>query len=168
MAKKITFLVLLQLLLSFASAMLFSRMSFVGKVSISLFYKEYAIFKTVWKTALAIFIIQLALILVLTIFKKWSPKWLYIPLILLAIGIGAIGAYYTFLDFTTTSHKHMKLYFHSGGYLFWFNWLISCLFILFIRKNKPINIAETQQKTEFSIPKTSLEIIKEDKPSTSL
>ncbi len=168
MARKITFLVLLQLLLSFASAMLFSKMSFVGKVSISLFYKEYAIFKTVWKTALVIFIIQLILIIVLTLVKKWTPKWVYIPLILVAIGIGAIGAYYTFLDFTTTSHKHMRLYFHSGGYLFWFNWLISCLFILFIKKNKPSEIVEALQKTEFSIPKTSLEIVNEDKPSPTL
>lgn len=168
MAKKITFLILLQLLLSFASAMLFSKMSFIGKVSISLFYKEYAIFKTVWKTALAIFFIQLAVILLLALIKRFTPKWIYIPFILIAIAIGAIGAYYTFVDFTTTSHKHMKLYFHSGGYLFWFNWLISCIFILFIRKNKPLSIIEEPLKSEFSIPKTSLEIIKDDKASSTL
>ena len=165
MAKKITVLIFTQLLLSFASAMLFSKMSFVGRVSISLFYKEYTIFKTVWKTALVIFAIQLMLILILVLFKKFSSKWIYIPIILLAIGIGIYGAYYTFQDFTTTSHKHMKIYFHAGGYLFWANWLISCVFIMLIKKQQTTNDTGSIG-SEFTIPKASIEIIKDSNTST--
>lgn len=105
------------------------------------------------------------LILILVLFKKFSSKWIYIPIILLAIGIGIYGAYYTFQDFTTTSHKHMKIYFHAGGYLFWANWLISCVFIMLIKKQQTTNDTGSIG-SEFNIPKASIEIIKDSNTST--
>lgn len=113
-----------------------------------------------------IFAIQLVLILILVLFKKFSSKWIYIPIVLLAIGVGIYGAYYTFQDFTTTSHKHMKIYFHAGGYLFWANWLISCVFIMLIKKQQTTDVIESID-SQFTIPKASIEIIKESNTSTN-
>ena len=55
--------------------------------------------------------------------------------------IGLIGLLYTFYDFTSTSHKYMNSQFHTGGYLFWAGWFITCLFFFFARvKPKPDSI----------------------------
>lgn len=138
MRKNIVILILVQFILSFISGLLLSKMSFIGKLSINLFYREYLIFKTAWKTALAIFAIQLMLIIILSLFKYLTSNHFSRIIAIIALIIGAVGAYLIFIDFTTTSHRHMKIYFHSGGYLFWINWGITCLFFIFTKKVKII------------------------------
>ena len=67
--KNVTILGLVQALLSLISGILISKMSFIGKIGISTMYREYTIFKTWWKTALLLLVIQLILITVLQLFK---------------------------------------------------------------------------------------------------
>lgn len=136
MTKKLLIIVFIQALLAAVSAILFSKMSFIGSVGIRFFYRQYQILKDPVKTALLIFAIQLAVLLILYLIKKTTSQKLSVFLILLFIAIGIGGTYYTYVDFNLTSHRHMKIYFHMGGYLFWVGWFVSCFTLLFSRKNK--------------------------------
>lgn len=144
MGKNITILVFIQLSLAIISAVLISNMSTLGRIGISLMYKQYTVFKTPWKTTLIIFGIQVCLVLLLAFFKRFTSSKLshFVSFIFFVIGI--IGAYYTYIDFTTTSHKHMKFYFHFGFYLFWFNWIFSCIFFFFLKGRKNITPSTPQ------------------------
>ena len=61
--KNLSILTLIQALLSLVSGILISKMSFIGKIGVSTFYSQYAVFKTWWKTALILFIVQFVLLL---------------------------------------------------------------------------------------------------------
>lgn len=136
-------LTLFQGVLSVVSSILISNMSFIGRLGISLQYREYLVFKTWWKTALLLFAVQFTLILVLATAKKLgNPIFFRFFTILLFIA-GLVGCYFTFVDFTTTNHKLMKQYFHFGFYLFWIGWFISCLYFMF---------AKNKSKSKKSIP----------------
>ena len=63
--KNLSILTLIQALLSLVSGILISKMSFIGKIGVSTFYSQYAVFKTWWKTALILFIVQFVLLLFL-------------------------------------------------------------------------------------------------------
>lgn len=130
--KNISILALFQALSSVVSGILISKISFIGRIGINMMHREYLIFKTWWKTALLFFITQLILILILEILRKISPKFQKVISSFFVI-IGGIGAYLTYVDFTTTSHKMMKMSFHSGFYLFWVSWFITCFYYLFQR-----------------------------------
>jgi len=134
--KNLTILTLIQAVMSLISGMLISQMSFIGKIGVSTYYSQYAVFKTWWKTAIILFIVQFVLILFLQVFRtKVSPNFAR-TLAGLLIVIGAVGFYFTYIDFTTTSHKVMKFSFHLGFYLFWVAWFISCGYFLLTKGAK--------------------------------
>lgn len=147
--KNLTILALFQALSSVISSILISNMSFVGRIGISTAYRQYLIFKTWWKTALVLLVVQLIIILILFIARKINLKiGKFVAFLLFIVGI--IGAYFTYIDFSTTNHKMMKMEFHSGFYLFWASWLISGLYFLLLRKPKIIdNESATINKTDF-------------------
>lgn len=127
-------------------------MSFVGKVGIRVLYSEYGIFRIWWKTAVLLFALQLILIFVLWLVKRLLGQRLALATILLILLFGLIGAYFTYLDFTTTSHRLMKESFHSGGYLFWGSWSLSCLYFMIApRSKKRVAEVTTEPPTEPSV-----------------
>lgn len=134
----ITFL----LLLSMLSGYLFSKVSWVGKVGIRWFYKEYGFLKIWWQAALVVFAILLALYLLhFFLQKKFSGKasLYHIAGILLAI----VGLYFTYADFRETlSHRWLGERFHLGAYCFWFGWISICVFFLTGRTTTSNNTAE--------------------------
>jgi len=144
MGKNIFILVLIQAVLAVIMAFLISKMSFIGRMGITFMYKEYLILKSPWKTALLIFVIQLFFIAILAFFKFFTPNKIANTMALFGIIIGLIAAYFTYLDFTTTSHKYMRSNFHMGGYLFWVAWVFSSIFFLFLKKKK---VALTELET---------------------
>ena len=147
--KKVFTLILVQAILSLISGILFSKMSFIGRIGISVAYKEYTILKTWWKAALLVFVIQLSLILFLWLSKRFATYKTFALINLVCIIIGLIGLLYTYYDFTSTSHKYMNNQFHWGGYLVWIGWFISCLYFFFLRvKPKAIPIAEQNSSTD--------------------
>ncbi|MFC3197779.1 hypothetical protein ACFOET_09155 [Parapedobacter deserti] len=123
-------LIAVQALLSTISGVLMSQMSFVGKVGISLIYREYGLFRLWWKTALLLFALQLALIFILWLVRRISGRRLSVAIILFFLLVALTGAYFTYIDFTTTSHRLMKANFHVGGYLTWVAWLLTCFYFL--------------------------------------
>ena len=143
--KNLSILTLIQAVMSLISAVLISKMSFIGKIGVSTYYSQYAVFKTWWKTAIILFIVQLVLILFLQTFRiKVSPNFARVLAILLTI-IGAVGFYFTYVDFTTTSHKVMKFSFHLGFYLFWVAWFISCGYFLLSKEVKQMPAPPTEE-----------------------
>lgn len=141
-------LIVLQALLSTISSILMSQMSWIGKVSISVLYTEYGIFKVWWKTAVLLFALQLILILLLWIFKRLLPSILSIIPIILLLLCGLAGAYLTYLDFTQTNHQMMKANFHYGTYLIWGAWVVSCLYFLLVRRKSEPKEVRVQPETK--------------------
>lgn len=149
--KGLSTVIAVQALLSTISGVLLSQMSFFGKVGISVIYREYGIFKIWWKTALLLFAIQLTLLLVLWMTKRLLGRQLMFAVLLLFLLFGLVGAYFTYLDFTTTSHRLMKMNFHIGVYLFWSTWVLVCIYFMAVplKKRQPeAPIAESPASTD--------------------
>jgi len=116
-------------------------MSFIGKVGITFLYDEYTILKTWWQTALLFFILQMILFTVMYYFhyKEASIyKRKILPIVLIVIG--GIGLYFTYIDFTETSHRLMKTSFHIGFYLFWITWFVNCIYFLGLTKKEKMDL----------------------------
>lgn len=147
--KKIFTLIITQAILAITAAILFSKMSFVGRIGIRLVYRQYQILKDPVKTAFLLFGLQVVVLLFLVLFKYFASKKLstFVSLVLILIGI--VGTIYTYYDFNMTSHKHMRLYFHLGGYTFWLGWFISCFTILFCKLKA--NVAQPLNQNMYSI-----------------
>ncbi|MFV0154975.1 hypothetical protein OBK20_02925 [Empedobacter falsenii] len=131
---------------SLLSGIMISKMSYIGKVGITIIYNEYTILKSWWKTALLLFAIQAIIFVVLSVWKMKTTKrlkQLLLPLIFLSIGI--IGLIYTYYDFTETSHRLLKKTFHFGFYIFWLTWFGNCIFFMSKQKKK---LEEIPQETE--------------------
>lgn len=131
---------------SLLSGIMISKMSFIGKVGITIIYNEYTILKSWWKTALLLFAIQAIIFVVLSVWKMKTTKrlkQLLLPFIFLSIGI--IGLIYTYYDFTETSHRLLKKTFHFGFYIFWLTWFGNCIFFISKQKKK---LEEIPQETE--------------------
>lgn len=137
MKKKITILVGAQALFTILQVYLISRISLIGKVGISLFYKEYRIFRSPWKTYILFFGIQLTIILLLYFLKnRYSGKITNMAAAVL-LAIALFGLLYTYNDFLHTySHRLLKERFHLGFYLFWTGWISTCVFFLTQRDQK--------------------------------
>lgn len=143
--KGLSTLVMFQALVATISGTMMANMSTIGRIGIFFFYQEYSTLKVWWKTAIILFGIQLTLIFILWLIKKlvYHPAGLILPTLTLAVGM--YGAYLTYIDFTTTSHRYLKSEFHIGGYLFWGAWMISCLYFLVVRPKR-------NTKTDTSAP----------------
>lgn len=128
---RISILVLCQAILCCIEAYLVSKISFIGKAGIALFYKEYRFLRSGWKTFLLFFIVQLMVILVMYLVKNKLPARIarYTSTGLLVIAVAGLWA--TYHDFQNTfSHRLLKERFHLGFYLFWLGWIGNCIFFL--------------------------------------
>jgi hypothetical protein len=150
MKNKWIILILIQVIISLISGILMSKMSLIGKIGVSTMYTEYGFLKHWYKGFAAVLIVQLLLIAILWIVKRITSYKNFSIVNLVLIIIGLLGLIYTFYDFTSTTHKYMNTQFHTGGYLFWAGWFISCLFFFFARvKPKPIIITSNKDITNF-------------------
>jgi uncharacterized membrane protein YsdA (DUF1294 family) len=128
---RIPTLIVCQAFLCCIEAYFVSKISFIGKTGITLFYKEYRFLRSGWKTFLLFFILQLFIILILYIVKKKLPAKImrYTAAVLLLIALAGLWA--TYYDFQYTfSHRLLKERFHLGFYLFWLGWMGSCVYFL--------------------------------------
>lgn len=142
--KGLSTLVTFQALLATISSIYISKMSFMGRMGISFFYRDYQILKVWWQAALLLFILQLLLILLLWLSRKTLRKTRisFLPGFLLLLAATA-AAYLTYVDFTTTSHKYLRSNFHLGIYLFWAGCALSCVYFMFV-KDKPKLVTQSK------------------------
>ncbi len=141
---KRTFLLLLLLaVLSVISGYLMSEATWIGRVGITLFHKEYNLLKIWWQGASAVFILLLLLFFLHNYFYQRlsviKARLLHILMLLIAIAC----LYFTYDDFSNDfSHHLLGWHFHYGFYLFWIGWMLICLFFVFKKKpatNFPID-----------------------------
>ncbi|MGM5630580.1 hypothetical protein O2K51_06710 [Apibacter raozihei] len=140
--KRLSLLLIFELLISLSAGFLMSKMSWLGRMGINLIRTEYKIFKTWWKTALVIFAIQVFLIFLQWIVKRTCRLNTARLIFFLLLLTGIVGIGYTYYDFSTVyEHRLMKERFHLGGYLFWIGWISSNLYFLVTpySKVKPTN-----------------------------
>lgn len=136
--KQLSILIAFQAALCLLATYLISRISLIGKIGIAFFYKEYRLLRSGWKTFLLFFFLQLLIILLLGFMnKKYSAKrTIYSACVIFIISL--VGLFTTYNDFLHTySHRLLKERFHIGFYLFWIGIMITCVFFIFIAKNKP-------------------------------
>ena len=138
MRNKWIILILIQAIISLVAGILLSKMSLVSRIGVSSVYTEYAFMKHWYKGFAVVFIVQLLLIAILWAVKRTTTYKNFSLVNLIFVIIGLIGLLYTFYDFTSTSHQYMNSQFHTGGYLFWAGWFVTCIFFFFARvKPKP-------------------------------
>lgn len=143
------FLILFQALLMLLAGWLISKMSWIGRTGINLMYKEYSIFKSWWKTALLLFVIQLVLLFLQDVIrKKYSrPIANIASIVLLVTALG--GLFATYSDFNNNfSHRLLKEKFHLGFYLFWLGWISTCLYYIFSTGRSDASIRQANRKPQ--------------------
>src|SRR5690606_18131383 len=126
----LTNLILIQALFSTISGVLMANMSLIGRLGVWFIYRDYGVLRVWWKTALILLGIQLLLIFILWLGRQLLPAWgsrLFAGIFFI---VGLVGVYFTYIDFTTTSHRLLKSDFHLGGYLVWLAWAISCIWFM--------------------------------------
>lgn len=124
-------LVLLLLVLAAVAGYVLSKASLVGRVGISLFYRQYKFLKVWWQAGLVVFFVWMLLFFL----QGWAQRKLSAKRAkLVQIGtivVAVAGLYFTYLDFRhTVSHRWLGERFHLGGYLFWIGWIIIGVFYL--------------------------------------
>ncbi len=130
-------LIFSQLIVSVISAFLMSQMSFAGKLGISFLYKEYSILKDPVKTGLAIFGMQLLILLILALFRQFTSTKVTNLFAFLFFVAAILGILYSYHDFTENfSHRILKQNFHFGVYLVWIGIILTCLFFWMNPKKK--------------------------------
>lgn len=132
--KKTSFLLLLTGL-AVLSGYLMSKASLVGRVGISLFYKQYTFLKTWWQGGGVVLALWLLLFwlqgMVQDRAKAATARYVHFA----AIAAAALGLYLTYQDFRhTLSHRLLGERFHLGAYLFWIGWMLVSLFYLTRRR----------------------------------
>src|SRR4051812_17579408 len=128
-------LVIFLAILSCISGYLMSKASWIGRVGMTFFYREYNFLKTWWQGALAVFGTLIILLIVQGIVQKNAARRTANVVHVVAIVLSLAGLYYTYSDFRhTLSHRLLKERFHLGVYLFWIGWLIISLFYLWNKR----------------------------------
>lgn len=148
--KRNILLLFLLALLAVVSGHLMSKASWIGRVGMTFFHKEYNLLKIWWQGAIAVFVIYLLFFLLHYVLYRLLPlvwgRLLHFVLILAAAG----GAYLTYDDFTNNlSHHLLRWRFHYGFYLIWVGWLLIALFFLF-RGKRADSIVTDSNKTEIT------------------
>jgi hypothetical protein len=123
-------------LLSVVSGYLLSNASWIGRMGISLFYREYTFLKTWWKAALLVFAVLILLFAIQTLLQRTMKAGVAKAIHVFAIAAAAVGLYLTYDDFRSSlSHRWMGERFHLGAYLFWVGWMVISMYLLLTKKN---------------------------------
>lgn len=131
MNKRSAIFVSILAIMSVLTGYMMSSMSWIGRIGMSMFYREYTFLKVWWKGALLVFAVWLIIFAAHSIVQKRVSKASALAgnLISLIIAIG--GLYFTYSDFRNDfSHGLMGEPFHIGFYLFWLGWISISMFFL--------------------------------------
>ena len=134
--KRNSLLVLSLAIFSIIAGYLLSGISVVGRTGINLFYTQYKLFKTWWKSALLVFIVWVILFAIQSAFQKRLSKTAANIMNGSLLIIAAAGLYLSYSDFhSSLSHRWLGQRFHLGVYLFWLGWIGISIFLLLKKKD---------------------------------
>ena len=136
--KPIAALIALLTVVSAIAGYMFSKISWIGRIGINMFYNNYAFFKTWWKGALLVYIILLTLLFVQGMIQKYTTIKTSVIVHIISLVIAVAGIYFTYQDFRhTLSHKLAGERFHLGAYCFWAGWIAISIYFLKRKKVEP-------------------------------
>ncbi len=134
--------------ISTVSGYLMSGSTWIGKVGISFFHREYNFTKIWWQGAVAVFIILLVLFFLHALLHRKLGIIAARSLHFLLLLVAGAGLYLTYDDFHHNfTHRMLGHHFHNGFYLIWIGWMIVCVFFIF-SKGKPKEAIKDRDKTE--------------------
>lgn len=135
MLKRTIYLLIFLAALSLLSGYQISKASWVGKLGISLFYKQYNFLKIWWQAALIVFGGLLVLLIISALARKTLNPLSAIIANIISLLLALGGLYFTYKDFRhDISHRLLGEPFHIGVYLFWIGWISISLVYLFSKK----------------------------------
>jgi len=123
-------------MLSVVSGYMLSSASWIGRVGISLFYKEYGFLKIWWQAALVVFLVWILLYALQSLVQRMTAHKAARTVHFFALAAALVGLYLTYNDFRQDfSHRLLGERFHIGAYLFWIGWIIISIYLLLTRQN---------------------------------
>lgn len=129
MKRKLALLILFQSVFTILQVYLISKISLLGRIGISIAYKEYKFLRSGWKLFLLLMAVQLLIIGLLNYGYKKLVRRTYFKVIGAVVIVAMAGLWATYNDFTHTfSHRLLKEPFHLGFYLFWLGISATCIF----------------------------------------
>lgn len=143
--KRTSYLLLSLFVFSAIAGYLLSKASTVGRVGISLFYRQYSFLKIWWQAGLLVFFVWMIFYFLHRLaqqrFAAAKAMRIHAGAILLAL----LGFFFTYQDFQhSTSHRWLGERFHLGGYLFWIGWVGIAVFFLLTPKPATLAVEESQ------------------------
>ncbi len=147
--KRNTILFFILLILSWCSGELMSRATWIGRVGITFFHREYNLLKIWWQGAAAVFLL-LVLVFALHqyIHTRLSAAFARTLSAVLLIVAGCC-LYLSYNDFHTDfSHRLLGRRFHYGFYLFWVGWMV--ISIEFMIRKRPLPAGSDNMATAVS------------------
>lgn len=147
--KRIVPFILLLAAIACTSGFLLSKASWIGRVGMTFFYKEYNFMKVWWQGAIAVFLVFMVLILFHGLLFRRLPLFASRILHVLFFFAAAAGLYFTYDDFSNEmSHRLLGHRFHLGFYLVWIGWMLIAFFFLGMKKKKVELAATNEDKKE--------------------
>ncbi len=117
--------------LSALSGWLMSHMSWLGRIGINWFHKEYKFLKVWYQGGGLVFGILLLLFLLQWLADRKLPQTTARIIQVVALLAAICGLWVTYSDFRSDfTHNILKERFHLGAYLFWVGWMSISLFLL--------------------------------------
>ena len=145
--KRTILLILSLAMLSVASGMLLSKASWIGRVGMTFFYKEYNLLKIWWQGAIAVYIVLLLLFALHAFIQRTLQPTAARVMHIAGLLIAGMCLYLTYDDFTNNlSHRLLGWRFHYGFYLGWVGWILICLFYA-VKKRSKTTIVTSSDKT---------------------
>ncbi len=137
-------LILLLSAVSVISGYMMSKASWLGRMGISLFYKQYSFLKHWWKGAILVFGVLMLLYLLHSVVQKKLSKGSAAAVHIFALAAALTGLYLSYDDFRNTlAHRWMGERFHLGVYLLWIGWMIISVYMLTMKRSS-FNVNETR------------------------
>jgi hypothetical protein len=117
--------------LSVITGVMLSSITFVGRVGMNMFYKQYNFLKIWWQGSLLVFAIWMLVFFAHYFMQKRISKASFLAGNLISLMVSIGGLYFTYCDFRNDfSHRLMGERFHIGAYLFWLGWIGISIFYL--------------------------------------
>ncbi|MEI8278980.1 MAG: hypothetical protein WCG87_04400 [Bacteroidota bacterium] len=147
--KRIISIIILLASLSSISGYLLSRATWIGRLGIGLFHRDYNFLKIWWQGAGMVFGVLFVLLIIQGVLNRTGSKIIQVVALCAAIA----GLYFSYDDFRhDLSHRLLGERFHIGVYLFWIGWMMISIFYLTMkRKAIPISANKTDRVIEQSL-----------------
>lgn len=143
---RISPLILFTAFLSIVSGYLISQATWVSKIGMDLFYKQYTFTQVWWQAALAVFAVLMFFLLVQLFVQKRMAHSTARTVHFILLFAALTGLFFTYNDFHHKFTHHITgENFHLGFYLFWIGWMVISLFYIVQKKpakNEPDADAE--------------------------